>query len=442
MRYLIMIFLVFIFNASIIRDVTIKASDSYSVDAFGRWRTSDQETIFDSKNVFNDPDLVDSNSENQPFYFDNQQISGSGTKTAYLHGKASQILVVSNATAGRRIRQTRMWFNYQPGKSQLIKMTFVMHGQKNGNIKREGPFNDSNGVFLMDSALKYYLCIRSSASGSIAQNCIAQEDWNIDGFGHDSNPKNPSGDSIDFSKVQLMIIDWGWLGVATVRVGFFINKNYIYAHEFTHANTNTTVYMSTPNLPLRSEIQNLGTGPADTLTQICSSVESEGGSQESGVIRSHSTQGTHIDMNTEDVAYTAFVLKLKPSYFGATVKQLEAWVQLQTATSKAERFFVYNPDSIAGTLTYTDVKRSAIKIANGTSTNIVYGGYRIGGIGALETGNNSTGAANTSEGSILNAIRLGSNIAGVSDSIVFCVRPISGSTNIDIEAGISWREIL
>ena len=49
---------------SLIRKLLIRADDSPSVDAFGRWRVSNPVTLFDSKNIFNDPDLG-SNVENQ-----------------------------------------------------------------------------------------------------------------------------------------------------------------------------------------------------------------------------------------------------------------------------------------------------------------------------------------------------------------------------------------
>lgn len=34
------------------------------------------------------------------------------------------------------------------------------------------------------------------------------------------------------------------------------------------------------------------------------------------------------------------------------------------------------------------------------------------------------------------------DIDGTVDSIVLCARPIGGSTNVDIEASIGWREIV
>ena len=106
-----------------LRRNTISASDSYSIDAFGRWRISNPETLFDSKNIFNDSDLAD-NLENVPLFYDNQETSGSGTTTTYNPNQSSQTLTVANLTAGTRVRQTKMSFNYQSGKSLLVFMSF------------------------------------------------------------------------------------------------------------------------------------------------------------------------------------------------------------------------------------------------------------------------------------------------------------------------------
>jgi len=73
--------------------------------------------------VFNDSDLAD-NLENVPLFYDNQETSGSGTTTTYNPNQSSQTLTVANLTAGTRVRQTKMSFNYQSGKSLLVFMSF------------------------------------------------------------------------------------------------------------------------------------------------------------------------------------------------------------------------------------------------------------------------------------------------------------------------------
>ena len=72
-----------------------------NLDAFARLRISNPETIFDSKQL----------NDKQPLFWDDQQVSGSGTTSTYNTNKASTTLAVSNLTAGKRVRQTFRRFN-------------------------------------------------------------------------------------------------------------------------------------------------------------------------------------------------------------------------------------------------------------------------------------------------------------------------------------------
>ena len=61
--------------------------------------------------------------------------------------------------------------------------------------------------------------------------------------------------------------------------------------------------------------------------------------------------------------------------------------------------------------------------------------------GFVESGGVQMGNSGSGERGIDNAILLGSTIAGVVDTIVLCVRPIAGSTNVDVEGSLTWREV-
>ena len=56
-----------------LRQVKITGSDGESVDAFGRWRTSQPRVLFNSKQIF----------ENQPLFWDDAETSGSGTTSSH-----------------------------------------------------------------------------------------------------------------------------------------------------------------------------------------------------------------------------------------------------------------------------------------------------------------------------------------------------------------------
>ncbi len=402
---------------------------------FGRWRVSNPQTLFDSKNIFNDSDLADT-AENQPLFYDNQQTAGTGTGTTYDANKAQQTLTVSASTAGTRVRQTKMRFNYQPGKSQEILMTFNMVGAVANITKREGIFDEKNGLFLELAGTTVQFTRRTYVTGSAVDTSVTQANWNVDKM--DGTGK--SGVTLDWTKTQILIIDFEWLGVGRVRMGFVVDGKIYYAHEFLNANVLAEVYMSTPNLPLRSEIINNGSGVAASLTQICSTVISEGGSQDLGQVRYASTDGTHTTATTENTIYAVLGIRLKANYIGASVKQLNAALQIQSGTDRVEWMLIFNP-TVAGTFTYADEALSAVQIARGATANTVTGGYKMAG-GYVESGGSQTGSAGSGSAGLDTAILLGSLIDGTVDTIVLCVRPIGGTTSVQVEGSMTWRELV
>lgn len=405
-------------------------------DAFGRLRVSSPTTIFDSKQVFNDPDLADS-LENYPLFYDNQEISGTGTATLFDVNGAKTVLSVSATTAGTRVRQTKMRFNYQPGKSQLVLKTFVFSsGNVSGITRREGIYNSDNGLFFEDNGVNYGFVRRTFVSGSPVDVRVAQSAWNVDRM----DGTGASGITLDFTKTQILVIDFEWLGVGRVRFGFNVDGVTYVCHEFLNANNLADVYISTPNLPLRSEIINNGTGPASSMSCICASVMSEGGLEDIGAVRYASTDGTHVDANTENEVYAIIGMRLKTEYLGSTVKNLN-YALLESAGSKELEWILYLNPTVAGTFTFVGEPQSSIEIARGATANTITGGYKLGG-GYFNSAGPAAGNAGGTGGTLNNAILLGADIAGNRDIIVLAVRPIAGSTNCDVEGSLTWRELL
>lgn len=411
-------------------------TDNAVGDAFGRLRVSNPTTIFDSKQIFNDPDLANS-VENQPLFFDNAEVSGAGTSTLFEIDKAQTTLLVSSGIAGRRVRQTKMRFNYQPGKSQLVLMTFRTSTAATAGILRKiGQFDDDNGLFFDDNGVDYGFVTRSKTSGAPADTRIPQAEWNIDPF----DGTGSSGINLDFTKTQILVIDYEWLGVGRVRMGWNVDGVTRYAHDFRNANNLDAVYMSSPNLPIRCEIQNTGAGGVAGISQICTSVASEGGTHDLGSVRSASTNGTHVDANTAGTIYAILGIQQKAGFIGAAINLVDTSIQEQAGAKQLEWMLLLNP-TVAGTFTYTGEPQSAIQVARGATANTVTGGFRLGG-GYLNSAGNAGGGAGTTATALNNAIRLGATIAGVRDTIVLCVRPVAGSSNTDVEGSLTWRELL
>ena len=414
-----------------LRNVNIAARDSFSIDAFGRWRVSNPVTIFDSKNIFDDDGLA-ANVENTPLFFDNAEISGASTTTGYRVNEASQRISVANTTAGVRARQSKQRFNYQSGKSQLIITTFNFISLDSGVTKRAGYFDANNGLFLEAAGSTISLVRRTFTSGAAVDNSVAQASWNIDPF----DGTGPSGVTLDFTKTQILYTDFEWLGVGRVRMGFVVDGKVYYAHEFLNANNLTLVYMTTPNLPIRWEIENDGSGAASDLDCICCSVITEGGSNELGSVRYAATT-TLVDANAAGSIYAILGIQLKSEYIGATVQVLSTSMTETTGAKDIEWILILNP-TVAGTFTYADETNSAVQTAKGATANTVTNGtYLAGGFfnsAAANRGGNIQSGVN-------NAINLGSTISGTVDTIVLCARPLTGSTNTDIFGSLTWREL-
>jgi len=233
-----------------------------AVDAFGRARMSTPLTLFDSSHR----------------YKDNGLWSTANTANADVQFSTNEGLVNLTLTDGTAnaeiIRETTKVMTYQPGKSLFILNTFVMGEEKENLRQRVGYFGANNGVFVQRSGNTVSFVERSIVTGSVTDNVIIQENWNVDPL----DGTGPSLRTLDMTKAQIFWTDIEWLGLGTVRCGFVIDGQLIHCHSFHHANLLSTTYITTASLPLRYEIKNIGTvSGGSTLKQICSSVVSEGG---------------------------------------------------------------------------------------------------------------------------------------------------------------------
>jgi hypothetical protein len=205
---------------------------------------------------------------------------------------------------------------YQPGKGLLVLATFVMNAKKDGLRQRVGYFNPDNGVFLQLAGTgEPQFVLRTATSGSPSDaRAIAQSAWNgdkLDGTG-------ASGLTLDLTKAQILWMDFEWLGVGSVRCGFIINGEYIVCHTFNNANDLDKVYMTTAVLPVRYEIENTGaTASSSTLTQICSTVISEGGYGQ--VVAANTARRTTIRATIGTTFLPLVAIRLKTGRTGAVV---------------------------------------------------------------------------------------------------------------------------
>ena len=391
------------------------------LDAFGRLRVSNPVTLFDSQNR----------------YISGQQFSNvtaTGGNVVYVSNESSFNLNVTTANGSSVIQQSKFVQPYQPGKSLLVMESFCMSTLIANCRQRVGYFTAENGVYFEADGTTLYLVIRSSASGSIVEERIAQSSWNGDRLNGVPGANNLSGITLNPALTNIFWCDIEWLGVGNVRAGFIINGQFILCHTFQHANQsgNTKVYMTTATLNPRYEITNTGTTASNsTLKQICATVISEGGYTPATTENYVSSGITPTRVATGN-AYTAIAsIRLNPAYPDAVVlpSQLDL---LLTDVQYGQYQLVLNASNVvANTGSWSNVANSVVQ-TNTSPLLIGDGQVLFGGV-------TSSRDTLTVSSDVKARLQLSRQADGTPDILTLCVG--YGNPNADLLWRFGWEEI-
>ena len=378
-----------------------------NVDAFGRVRVSAPYTIFDSQNRY---------------AIDNQfDTSGS---TTYLPNESSVRMDVTTSSGSEVVRQTYRCMPYQPGKGLLLLATFVMNSPKTGLRQRVGYFGTQNGVFLQQNDSTVSFVLRSYISGSVSDaRAVNQTDWNgdkLDGTG-------VSGYTLDLTKAQILWMDFEWLGVGSVRCGFIIDGNYIVCHTFENANDITSVYMTTAILPVRYEITNTAaTASASSMKQICSSVVSEGGYEQTSI--EHVARRTTTKTSIGTTFLPLVSIRLASTALNAVVLPVKFNVMPTSTGDDFEIVLVKNATGL------TSASWAAVSSDANVEQDTSATAMTVGTIVDLQYANSTKQSNGTiNQPAVYNwDLQLGSSLTGTSDIYTLGIRVLSGSSGAAI----------
>lgn len=406
--------------------------DGTNVDAFGRLRVSEPYTLFDSQNRY---------------AIDNQfsTSTASGGSTTYLPNEASVRLNVDTTSGSEVVRQSYRVMPYQPGKGLLVLATFVMNAPKTNLRQRVGYFSTQNGVYIEQNGTgEPSIVMRTYISGAtVNTRAFAQSSWNgdkLDGTGL-------SGYTLNLQTPQILWMDFEWLGVGNVRVGFIINGKYIVCHTFQNANIaagvggapGNSVYMTTAILPVRYEITNTGvTATSSAMKQICSSVVSEAGFEQTSVdhVARRTTVFTGID--TAANFYPIVSIRLASTALGAVV--LPNRVQFFPTTSQNYEVALLKNPTLTGATWAAAVPSDANVEYDVAATAISNVGTIVQTDYATATGSGGASSTNAPTGYNWD-LQLGVSLAGVSDIYTLAVRTISGASTGDGVGSISFYDL-
>lgn len=385
-------------------------------DAFGRQRVSNPYSLLESQMEYDD----------QPLIWESVLTNG-GTAN---HSQATSTVSMDvGAQIGSKVVRQTPYFYYHAGKSLALIATFCFNEFVPGVRSRVGYFDDNDGVFLerddRDGVL--FFVLRSGGKDTR----VPQTKWNQDCL---LEGRGRSGIDLHSDKAQILLLDLQWLGVGRVRFGFDYGEP-VPAHFFNHANRVSTTYMRSANLPVRYEIENITGASTASMTQICSTLVSEGGFE---------GDGFPFGINTLD--------SLKGSTTLTPILSIRPKLTFQ---GRANRIFnimksvdFYGSDTMAWEVIYNGALTDAVwNDVNSTYSGMEYdsaatditGGIVIdeGFLGVAGSGRNRAGAGR----GLLSKVQLALNAAGDTADILTLVANQVGTSNPNVGGGFSWREL-
>lgn len=378
-------------------------------DAFGRLRVSDVSPLFDSKLSLG----------KLPLYWDEVTSANASSTHVEVDSCVNMTVTTNGAYA---IRQTRQRWNYQPGRSQLIKMTFKMSTAQ-GVTSRVGPFHGNyaaphlphDGIYFeVANGIASCNIVKGTESGGIVGTEKAvQSEWNIDRL----DGSGPSGYTADWSKCQILVIDFQWLGVGGVRYAIEVDSVIHYVHEFKHAGIVESVYMHNGTQPIRYEIRS--TGGTGTLMQICTSVSSEGGMQKTGITTAVDTDGVLVSCPA-GVIEMLIAVRIDPNNPDGQLL-LEKAYTLNTANTSYRWIVLFNP-VITGTPNWVNMPNSPFQVWSNAGTAITM----TGGL-PLDSGYASRDTRQSNDNTNP-SVNPGISISGTPDIIALGIASIGGAS--------------
>ena len=217
----------------------------YGLTSFGSIRVAAPYTLADLTNIAS---------------FDQTEHFGTkldGGTIAWLSTEAA-LLLQANGSQGFASTRTHDSYRYQAGKGQLVLNTGCIPTALDAGVYRLGYFDDNDGLYWQGDYQGLKFCRRSSTDGGVTDYCHLTD-------------AGTSGWVSSFCSIYETRFQW--LGVGEVQG--WLNGQQV--ATMSHANTLPQVYMAAAFLPVSYEVKATGTATAQ-LKQICTSVQSEGGS--------------------------------------------------------------------------------------------------------------------------------------------------------------------
>lgn len=384
----------------------VSYADTFDLDAFGRLRTSGLYSLIEIRSLYDKlPQMVD------------EVVNGTATST--VNTDIAAVVMGTTSSGDYVIRQTKQRAIYQPGKSQICEFSFSDFQLQTDNIKRVGYFTSTtaatynsnfDGFFLESNGVNNSISFQIWRTGTLVLSADSST-W-------DTSEVDIS--SVDWSKTQLAVVDFQWLGVGRLRFGLSLSGKTVGFVEHTGSNNLSDVYMSSPNQPIRYEIRNSGSTSAQ-FHQICSQISSEG-TQLSLNRKAGISSVSATTFASDYVKYPYLGIRAGSNYSDIAL-EIDNISILNTSNDNYLVTVEINPTiSVTPNFQTGNTSDYEFAVGSGSTQTVTTDGYILASF---------LGTAGTSATSFFNfgdcEIRPGRNINGTRDQLWICITPFGAN---------------
>jgi hypothetical protein len=409
---------------NIANDIVEDALGDFQFDFAGQLEVVEPTILFDVSHEY----------DKQPLLIE-ETTAGAGNVATFDSNERLVKMTLGGSNTGSVTRQSRQYIRYQPGRTASALFTGVMGTATDNVTQRIGMFDDDNGMFFEQTSTEKRVVIRNSSSGATIDDPVGQSSWNVDKL----DGTGTSGVTIDWTKNQVFIIDYLWLGTAAVAFGFILDAAPVWCHIEPQSNLNTTSFTQTGVLPVRYQIVNDTTAAAAEMKMICAAVKSKGGVENERALPFSAATGT-AGRSIGGTLDPVIGIRHKDT-FNSIVNRgitIPYGVNITTEDQGIRWAVLYDPTSVTGASwvsadadSHMEYDISATAISDGIE---IISGFLLVGNGNNDIGNLSN---------VINSrLPLGLDAAGASGSgIALYVVAESFTGTATVRASMEWGEL-
>ena len=239
---------------------------------------------------------------------------------------------------------------YKPGLGALVRFTGLFTAGVASSSQIIGHGDSEDGFFFGYDGTNFGILRRRDG----VDFWTYQNSWNADRLDGSNDPNtNPSGMTLDQTKINIFQIEFQWLGAG--EISFYIENEFtgklILVHTILYANLNTLPSILNPSLPMSAFIENDGNTTNLTLKTASMGAYVEGESRILG------PNNVFENSNSHSTETALFHVRNKSTYNSKTNKVRCFLQQLSTGNdvNALATFKIYINATLGGTPSYTDI---------------------------------------------------------------------------------------